>query len=342
MNKNKVLSRHNLSFRKWLKFIVLSFILVVIAWFVLVPEYGQASAEIGSLKHVPIVLVVIAALLEIGSLVAFSVLTATITGHGHPRFFTILRIDLTDLGANHVFPGGGTTAAAIRFRLLKQAGISSTKALATASIEMIASNLMLGVVFLLGVIMSLTSLAYNKYYVTTAVVVVIIVGIAVLLGWLVAGHTQFVIDWILALAKRFSTSNKIKAKNYITMMADEINRIRSSSKLLAVIVLMGALNWILDAAALWVVLIAIGHPLYIGNVLVMYGVASILSLLPITPGGIGIVEGVLVPSLVGFGIPGTAALIAVVAWRVLEYWLPIPISLIISYLTLRFGPFRKV
>ena len=34
------------------------------------------------------------------------------------------------------------------------------------------------------------------------------------------------------------------------------------------------------------------------------------------------------------------SLVSVIGWRVLEYWLPIPVSLI-SYLTLKFGPLKK-
>lgn len=322
-------------FRKWLRTVVLFAIIVIVAWFVVVPQYGQAKSGIKLLEHISPFLFIVAALLEAASLMSFSALTAVLLGQDRPRYFTIFRIDLTDFGFSHIIPGGGTTAAAVRFRLLKEAGVSSTQALTTASIEIIVSNLMLGLVFLIGIVLSVTSLAFNKYYVLTAAIIFVILVLAAALFWLVTRHTQFVVDTVLSLARRFSEENKIKATNYITSMADEINKIRLSPKQLAAICLLGALNWVLDALALWVVLVALGYPLYIGSLVVAYGVASILALLPITPGGIGIIEGVLVPSLVGFGIPGPVALIGVIGWRILEYWLPIPVS-VVSYLTLKF------
>lgn len=326
--------------RKWLRSVILLIIIVIVAWFVIVPQYGQARSGIKLLEHISPLLFIVAAVLEAASLAAFSGLTAVLLGRDRPGYYTILRIDLTDFGISHVIPGGGTAAAALRFRLLKDAGISSTKALTTASIEIIVSNLMLGLVFLIGIVLSLTSLAFNKYYLLTAVIVAVIVVLAAVIGWLVTRHTQFVIDTALSLARRFSEENKIKTQNYITMMAAEIRDIRVSPKRVAVICAYGLLNWILDALALWVVLAALGYPLYVGSLLIAYGIASILSLIPITPGGIGIIEGVLVPSLVGFGIPGTIALIAVIGWRILEFWLPIPVSLI-SYVTLRLGVLNR-
>ena len=39
------------------------------------------------------------------------------------------------------------------------------------------------------------------------------------------------------------------------------------------------------------------------NLLVAYGLANILAVIPITPGGLGIIEGILIPALHGFGVP---------------------------------------
>jgi hypothetical protein len=71
------------------------------------------------------------------------------------------------------------------------------------------------------------------------------------------------------------------------------------------------------------------------NVLVAYGLANILAVIPITPGGLGIIEGILIPALVGFGVPLDKAGVAVLGYRLVNFWLPIPVGGI-SYLTLRF------
>jgi hypothetical protein len=43
--------------------------------------------------------------------------------------------------------------------------------------------------------------------------------------------------------------------------------------------------------------------------------------------------------LLGFGVPSAAVGLGVPAWRIVQYWLPIPIGAV-SYFSLRFGPFK--
>lgn len=57
-----------------------------------------------------------------------------------------------------------------------------------------------------------------------------------------------------------------------------------------------------------------------------FGLANVLAALPITPRGLGVVEGVLIPSLVGFGAAGGTASVAVIGWRLISFWLPIPVG----------------
>lgn len=104
--------------------------------------------------------------------------------------------------------------------------------------------------------MSLSSLAYSQYYGIAAAAVAVLIVAAVATGWLMTRRTQLVIDTVLVAARRFSKQNKIKAEKYITTMAEGLNRIKSSPKQVAYIVLFGALNWVLDAASLWVILMA--------------------------------------------------------------------------------------
>ena len=62
-------------------------------------------------------------------------------------------------------------------------------------------------------------------------------------------------------------------------------------------------------------------------VLLAYAVAGLLALLiPITPGGLGIVEAGLSALLFLAGVPGGDAVVATLAYRILSYWLPIVVG----------------
>ena len=58
-------------------------------------------------------------------------------------------------------------------------------------------------------------------------------------------------------------------------------------------------------------------------VLLAYAVAGLLALIPITPGGLGIVEAGLSALLILAGVPGGDAVVATLAYRIISYWLPI-------------------
>jgi uncharacterized protein (TIRG00374 family) len=87
-------------------------------------------------------------------------------------------------------------------------------------------------------------------------------------------------------------------------------------------------------------LAAFGQPIEVGPLLATYGVGSLIAMLPLTPGGVGLVEGVMVPALLGFGVPHSAALLGVIGWRVFEYWLPIPVGGA-AYASLRLSRSRR-
>ena len=86
--------------------------------------------------------------------------------------------------------------------------------------------------------------------------------------------------------------------------------------------LLGAIaSWGFDIAVLWAAFRAFGHSPP-GAVLVMaYYVGALANVLPF-PGGIGGVEGGMIATFLAFGVRGHLAVLAVLAYRTISYWLP--------------------
>ena len=85
-----------------------------------------------------------------------------------------------------------------------------------------------------------------------------------------------------------------------------------------------AANWLLDATVLWLFLAAFGHRTSIPGLLVAYGLANVLAAVPISPGGLGVIETTLIVTLVGFDTPRAVASLGVAAYRLVQFWIPIP------------------
>jgi len=117
-------------------------------------------------------------------------------------------------------------------------------------------------------------------------------------------------------ADRFTSLVERLARRFAVLMEDK--------PLLGRAVGWAAANWLLDAASLWVFVAAFNHVISPIDLLTAYGLANILAAIPITPGGLGVVEFVLISMLAGFGLTNGQALSAVLAYRAVNFWLPIP------------------
>lgn len=98
---------------------------------------------------------------------------------------------------------------------------------------------------------------------------------------------------------------------------------------------LGLTNWLADAGVLAVSVLAVGAPVPWRALLLIYGVATVVGSVGITPGGIGLVEGTLCLGLVRAGVPGDQALAAVLLYRLISFWLVTAVGwLVLLYLRL--------
>lgn len=86
-------------------------------------------------------------------------------------------------------------------------------------------------------------------------------------------------------------------------------------------------NWSFDIAALVLALAAVGSRPHVSLVILAYVAGAVLGMIPITPGGIGFVEAGLLGGLALAGAPAADAVIAVLAYRIVSYWVPVIVGL---------------
>ncbi|GIK76438.1 MAG: TIGR00374 family protein [Acidobacteria bacterium] len=88
-------------------------------------------------------------------------------------------------------------------------------------------------------------------------------------------------------------------------------------------VIAGAIGyWAFDNAVLWATFHAFGYSPAISIVLMGYLIGQLGGLLPI-PGGVGGIDGGLIGTLVVYGAPAAVVAAAVLAYRVILFWLPL-------------------
>jgi hypothetical protein len=85
-------------------------------------------------------------------------------------------------------------------------------------------------------------------------------------------------------------------------------------------------SWIADIAVLGIAYVAIGATPPWTGLLLAYCAGQIAAAVPLTPGGIGVVEGSLTLALVAFGGAEAITLAAVLLYRLIAYWSCIPLG----------------
>ena len=84
---------------------------------------------------------------------------------------------------------------------------------------------------------------------------------------------------------------------------------------------LGLANWLTDIGVLAMSILALGGAVPWRSLLLIYGLATLIGSLGITPGGLGLVEGTLCLGLVSTGVPAALALAAVLLYRLVSFWL---------------------
>ena len=305
----------------WLRLPIACALLVAAVVYGVLPFLVTARDDLELVKGVAIPFLVGALVLEVGAVVSYTFLTqAVLRDSDQLGFGTQLRIDVTGLAASHVLPGGGATAAGLRYGLMTGAGVGRVPALTTAARTV--SDLALICCYGLGALLAIHEVLRHPALVIAVAVGLAALGLAALAVWRLAGTSSVprtrrgsVPRW-LAWARRRWDQTTVQIAVFLRD-ADRAGRAVSWA----------SANWLLDAGCLWLCVFAYGHALSLPLLLTAYGFANLLALLPLTPGGLGLVEGTLIPLLVAFGVPGTAAVLGALTWRLLQFWLPIPVGL---------------
>jgi len=89
--------------------------------------------------------------------------------------------------------------------------------------------------------------------------------------------------------------------------------------------LLGAvLNVAFDMLTIYLLFIAARHPVSLGVLLTGYGLPLLMGKMAfMIPGGVGVVESTMTALYTSLGVPYSVAVVVVLAYRILSFWLPL-------------------
>jgi uncharacterized protein (TIRG00374 family) len=245
------------------------------------------------------------------------------------RYDAVVLSQLAGNAFNRVTPGGGATGTAVQARMLADAGFDLTTAATAVTVQSLlvtASLVALPIVVIPGVITGteLPQSLLQAAWVGAAVFVILAV-----IGTLLLATRRPVCMLGNVVARAVNVFRRKRPK--ITGMGDrllserdEIRARLGSRWIQAVAAAVG--RWGFEYLVLLLALYAIDARPNPWAILLAFVAASVLSMIPITPGGLGFVEAGLTATLVAAGINADAAVAATLLFRLVSFWVPLPIG----------------
>ena len=312
-----------------------------LAGYFLGPKFDSARRSIGLLSHVDRFWLAVALVAELLSLLTFALGTRVLLPPNGNRLplWRVIRIDLSTIALSHAVPAGSAAGTALGYRLLTTSGVPPVEAGFAKVSQSLLSGVILQLLLWSALAISIPLHGSSPVYLAATVAGVVVVAVLVLLGVLLIRHAPALQRGVARLADRLPRVSGEAAGRMVGAVAEQLRELLRSPRRLAWASIWATANWAFDALCLWCCLRAFGYAAGYDELMVAFALASVLASLPVAPSGLGIVEGALVPTLVGLGAPGTVALLGVLAWRLLNFWLPLPLGAA-AYLALPTGRLR--
>jgi uncharacterized protein (TIRG00374 family) len=298
----------------------------VVVHFVL-PQIAGARRATHVLGQVEPLWLLAGTAVELLSVLAYAELTRSLLPQDQrPSLRRTLEITLTTLGVSHLVPGGSAAGMSLGYRLLTDAGVEADNVTFALGSQSLGSAAVLNLILWLALVVSIPLRGFNPLYAAAAVIGVFLFG---LLGAAVLLATKGEDRVVRVVCRLLGWTRVVKVDRLAELLrgiADRLRAVLADRAVLRRALLWATVNWLLDAAALGIFILAFRGWVGIDGLLISFGLANVLAAIPITPGGLGVVEATLTATLVGFGLARGVAVVAVVAYRLAQFWLPIPLA----------------
>jgi uncharacterized protein (TIRG00374 family) len=317
---------------------VLIFVLLLVIEYLVVPELVGASKDLYLLGRVNAGWIVAGVVLEAVSLFCYAVLTKVLLPPGpKPSLSRLFRIDLSAAALAHVIPAGTLGTAALGFRLFTTEGISANDAGVMMAAKGIGSTVVLNVLLWLSLVISIPLAGFQPIYVTVAIIAAVVLAAVGVLVFGVTRGAGFASRMLRAVGDKVPGLSGERVERAVLDAAHSFALLARDKRVLAWSLLWASLNWLLDAASLWCFVAAFGHLTNPVELFAAYGIANVAGAIPLTPGGLGVVDSLAPLLLIGFGVTRSVATLGVLGWRMVNFWLPIPTGAA-AYVSLRAKP----
>ena len=314
------------------------FVALVAGLFGVLPRLGGLTHDAAGLRHARPAFLAAAIVAQALSLGCYAQLYRRVLAAlgARVRFRLAADVTLATFFVSHLTPFGSATGTLVNASTLETEGIAATTTGEAIALTSLTSTIALIVLFGTGFAATAGRHVSHQYLVIAGIALFLVVAaLAVVLAVgahpAVAGRAW---RWAASVARHVRSSiDPAQAAQTATRLAS-LARTALTGRAFAVSFGLASGDLLFDLLSLDLVFLALRYQPGFGPLAVAYAAANIASAIPLTPGGLGVIEVTLVAVTVGFGAPRATAVLAVLGYRIANYWLPL-IPGAIAYIRLR-------
>lgn len=320
--------------RKTIIFLGISLlILAVMLWFVGIDQV------IAALKIADLSIIALAILIQVFTYFLYTLRWQILSNLAEMKVSIreLLPMVLVGLAVNNITPSGRGGGEPVRaYVLAKQKDYLMEETFATVVADRALDTFPF--VVLAAITIAAMTFYFNFDLWLLIVMILAVIGIVALLIILIymcinPGFGKKVDGWIIGLVRRFYKKNsdelESKIHEVIFGFQDTMKLLITNKKGLYYTITLSFFIWIMEIVRVYLVFLAFGanvSPVIIGEVFI---VASLVGMIPLLPGGLGAVDGIMIIFYSAAGISSSISAAATVIERLISFWMATILGLVI-------------
>ncbi len=216
-------------------------------------------------------------------------------------------------------PAGTAVSAVYSFRWFRRFGADDTLAVWAMAGTVIASMVSLSLVATLG--LALAAGQGASLDLIPVLIGVLVIAIAVSVLFVHERPLFLVLSWSIRVSQMLIHRPRGDQAAAVEGIVGRITSVKLTWPQFGVIVLWAIGNWLFDCGCFAMMFLAVDSTIPWKGLLLAYGAGQLAAALPITPGGLGAVEGSITIALVAFGGAQNTTVDAVLMYRLISFWL---------------------
>jgi uncharacterized protein (TIRG00374 family) len=318
---------------------LIAVILLVLAIYVLIPRLFDLQDAVAKIGDGDPFWIAIGVACCVGMFAAYVALFRGVVGEKviHLEWGESYQITMAGLAATRLFSAGGAGGILLTYWALRKAGMERRQSVCRmVAFLVVLYSVYLAALVVFGVLLS-THVLSGEAPLSGTVIPAALAALAIVIGLLMT----LLPDDIERRIERHSSGRFGKfAKRLATAPATLAQGTRTAITFVrhpssGAMAFGGAIGfWGANIAILWASFHAFSVSVPLGVVIQGFFLGMVANLFPFAPGGVGAVDAGMIGAFVLFGVPSAEVFAAVLTYRVIAFWLPIPPG-IVAFFQLR-------